>query len=166
MKILLLFPVLLYLALMLVNAPLLQSSQFINLFWAVSIEAPLFLFSSAFVVIYALSIYLAYSGIRGYQLHKIKKLERELVEIKSQLFDHQKELLEKMHGDFEVQFENFKRDNEQKFDTIIKFNQYTLEKVLEETNGSFDKYKKETQKLLRQAKGVDSKLVEKLMFWR
>jgi DNA anti-recombination protein RmuC len=126
----------------------------------------MFLFSSGFVVIYALSIYIAYSGVRGYQLHKIKKLERELVEIKSKLYDGQKEVLERMQGDFEVQFENFKRDNEQKFDTIIKFNQYTLEKVLEETNGSFEKYKKETQKLLRQAKGVDSKLVEKLMFWR
>lgn len=166
MKILLLFPVLLYLALMLVNVPLLQSAQVINIFWALDIEVPMFLFSSGFVVVYALSIYIAYSGIRGYQLHKIKKLERELVEIKSKLYDGQKEVLEQMHGDFEIQFENFKRDNEQKFDTIIKFNQYTLEKVLEETNGSFEKYKKETQKLLRQAKGVDSRLVEKLMFWR
>lgn len=166
MKILLLFPVLLYLALMLVNVPLLQSAQVINIFWATSIEVPMFLFSSWFVVIYALTLYLAYSGIRGYQLHKIKKLERELVDTKSTLYDGQKEVLERMQGDFEVQFENFKRDNEQKFDTIIKFNQYTLEKVLEETNGSFEKYKKETQKLLRQAKGVDNKLVEKLMFWK
>ena len=166
MKILLLLPVLLYLALMLVNVPLLQSAQVINLFWAGTLEIPMFLFSSGFVVIYALTIYIAYSGIRGYQLHKIKKLERETVELKGKLFDNQKELLERMQGDFEVQFENFKRDNEQKFDTIIKFNQYTLEKVLEETNGSFEQYKKETQKLLRQAKGVDSKLVEKLMFWR
>ena len=93
MKILLLLPVLLYLSLMLVNVPLLQSSQSINLFGAMSIEIPMFLFSSAFVVIYALSLYLAYSGIRGYQLHKIKKLEREVVELKSELYDNQKELL-------------------------------------------------------------------------
>jgi len=50
-----------------------------------------------------------------------------------------------------MQFENFKRDNENKFETIIKFNEYTLEKVLDETHGDFLKYKKETQKLLSQA---------------
>lgn len=126
----------------------------------------MFLFSSAFVVVYALTLYLAYSGIQGYHLHRIRKLEQELVETKSKLYDGQKDILEKMHGDFEIQLETFKRDNEQKFDTIIKYNQYTLEKVLEETNGSFEQYKKETQKLLRQAKGLDNKLVEKLMFWK
>ena len=166
MKALLLFPVLLYLALILVNVPLLQSAQTINIFWATSIDIPMFLFSSGFVVIYGLSIYLVYNGIQWYQLHKINKLNRELIEIKSELYDGQSDILEKIQGDFELQLENFKRDNEQKFDTIIKFNQYTLEKVLEETNGSFEKYKKETQKLLKQAKGVDNKLVEKLMFWR
>lgn len=51
-----------------------------------------------------------------------------------------------------MQFEKFKKDNENKFDTIIHFNQYTLEKVLEETNGNFTKYRKETEKLLAEAK--------------
>ncbi len=166
MKALLLFPVLLYLALMLVNTDLLQTAQQINLFWAQSIMVPMFLFSSAFIVLYAMLIYLSYSGIHAYQARKIHKLERQIVDVKSELYNNQKDLLARIQWDFEMQFENFKRDNENKFETIIKFNEYTLEKVLDETHGDFLKYKKETQKLLAQAQWVDKSLLEKLQVWK
>lgn len=154
-----------YLALMLVNMPLLQDSQAINLFGAQSIQTPVFMFSSFFIVIYAVVVYMVYSGINSFQARKIKKLERQIVEIKSDLYDGQKDLLAKMQWDYEVQFEKFKKDNENKFDTIIHFNQYTLEKVLEETNGNFTKYRKETEKLLAEAKWGKG-ILEKLKVWK
>lgn len=166
MKALLLFPVLMYLALMLVNTPLLQTAQEINLFGAQTLYAPMFLFSSAFIVIYAMLIYLSYSWIHAFQGRKIHKLERQIVEVKSELYNNQKDLLARIQWDFELQFENFKRDNGNKFDTIIKFNEYTLEKVLNETQWDFLKYKKETQKLLAQTKWVDKSLLEKLQVWK
>lgn len=166
MKALLLFPVLLYLTLMLVNTELLQTAQQINLFGAQIITVPMFLFSSAFIVIYAMLIYLSYSGIHAYQARKIHKLERQIVDVKWELYNNQKDLLARIQWDFEMQFENFKRDNENKFETIIKFNEYTLEKVLDETHGDFLKYKKETQKLLNQAQWIDKSLLEKLQVWK
>lgn len=166
MKTLLLFPVIIYLALMLVNAPLLKTAQSINIFGAQNLEAPVFLFSSAFLVLYAITIYVAYSWIHGFQAHKIRKLEKQVVEVKSELYNNQKDLLARIQWDFEVQFENFKRDNQNKFDAIIEFNQYTLEKVLDETNWNFAKYKKETQKVLAHAQWVDKSLLEKLQVWK
>lgn len=96
MKLILLLPILMYLALMLVNIPLLQDSQAINLFGAQSIQTPVFMFSSFFIVIYAVVVYMVYSGINSFQARKIKKLERQIVEIKSDLYDGQKDLLAKM----------------------------------------------------------------------
>jgi len=166
MNLILLFPILIYLGLLLVNMPLLKDSQLINIFWAQTINAPVFMFSSFFIVLYAVLIYVVYSGINSFQAHKLKKLEREIVELKSELYNGQKDLLAKISWDFGVQFENFKRDNQNKFDTIIEFNQYTLEKVIDETNGSFAKYKKETQKLLAHAKSGDKGMIERLKVWK
>jgi len=93
-------------------------------------------------------------------------MEREIVELKSSLYDNQKDLLNTIEGNFEVQFENFKKDNALKFDTMIRFNEYTLEKVLAETDGNFERYRKEADKLLAQAKGLDKGLLEKLKVWK
>lgn len=166
MKLILLLPILIYLALMLVNMNLLQDSQTINLFGAQDIQVPVFMFSSFFIVVYAVLVYLVYSGINSFQAHKIRKLDREIVELKSDLYDNQKELLEKIEGNFEMQFQNFKKDNALKFDTMIRFNEYTLEKVLAETDGNFDKYRKETEKLLAEAKWLDKGILEKLKVWK
>lgn len=166
MKLILLLPILVYLGLLLVNMNLLQESQAINLFGAQIIEVPVFLFSSFFIVLYAVLVYFVYNGINAFQAHKIRKLDRQIVELKSELYDGQKELLQKVEGAFETHFQKLKKDNDMKFETMIHFNEYTLEKVLEETSGNFVKYRKEAEKLLAEAKGIDKGLLEKLKIWK
>ncbi len=124
------------------------------------------MFSSFFIVLYAVVVYLAYSWVNSIQSHKLKKLDRQIVDLKSELYNNQKELLRTIREDYSVQLSNFKNDNDKKLETLIRFNEYTLEKVIDETSGNFTKYRKETQKLLAKSKGVDQGLFEKLKVWK
>lgn len=166
MKLILLLPIIAYLCLMLVNLDLLKDFQVLNLFGAQSIEIPLILFSSMFIVVYAVVVYMTYSGINSWQAHKIKKYENKIDELKALLYDNQWRLLESLEKNYTSQFQEFKKDNDAKFETLIRYNEYTLEKVIEENSGSFSKYRKETQKLLANAKGVDGSIIEKLKIWK
>jgi len=129
------------------------------------LEIPLFLFSSVFIVVYALLIYIVYSWVNSLQAHKLRKLDKQITQLKSELYNNQKDLLASIQSSYKDQLQNFKKDNDHKFETLIRYNQYTLEKVIEETSGSFTKYRKETQKLLKDAKWVDNTLLDKLKFW-
>lgn len=166
MKLILLIPIIIYLCLMLVNIPLLRDFQTLNIFWATSIEMPIIMFSSFFIVLYAVFVYIIYSWVNSYLHHKNKKLERTIVELKATLYDNQKDLLTKISTEHNDQIATFKKDNDHKFETLIRYNEYTLEKVIEETNGSFSKYRKETQKLLANTKWVDKGIFEKLKVWK
>ncbi len=162
MKTLLLFPIFIYLALMLVNIDLLWTSQEINIFWATLLNIPVFLFSSIFLVLYAVFVFLVYDG-QNYMLNKKNiQLDKEIVRLKSTLYDGQSELLSKLSENYTKSFESFKKSNDEHFDKIIKFNEYTLEKVITETWANFAKYKKETKKLLNS----DKNFVEKLKVWK
>lgn len=166
MKLLLLLPILVYLWLMLVNVELMWQMQTINMFWAWEIQVPFLLISSFFIAVYAILVYFIYSGINSFQAIKIHRLEKEVVELKSQLYDGQKDLIKGMKEEFFTQFTGFKKEIDVKFHTMVDFNQYAIEKILEETSGNFAKYKKESQKLLSQAKGIDKNLLEKLKIWK
>jgi len=144
---------------------LLRDFQTINIFGAQTLDAPIFMFSSAFIVIYAILIYIVYSWVNSLQSHKITKLQREIVTLKSELYNGQKDLLKKIQDDYREQLDTFKKDNDHKLETLISFNQYTLEKVIDETSGSFMKYRKETEKLLSDAKWGKS-ILEKLKVWK
>lgn len=89
MKLILLLPIIAYLCLMLVNLELLRDFQVLNLFGAQSIEIPLILFSSMFIVVYAVIVYMTYSGINSWQAHKIRKYESKIDELKAKLYDNQ-----------------------------------------------------------------------------
>jgi hypothetical protein len=166
MKLILLLPIVAYLCLMLVNLELLRDFQVLNIFGAQSIEMPLILFSSIFIVVYAVVVYVTYSWINSWQAHKIKKYENKIDELKALLYDNQGRLLESLEKNYTSQFTAFKKDNDIKFETLIRYNEYTLEKVIEENSGSFTKYRKETQKLLADTKWVDGSILEKLKIWK
>lgn len=166
MKLILLLPIIIYLGLMAVNIELLRDFQTINLFWALVIKAPIIMFSSFFIVLYAVIVYLSYSWINAIASRKIKKLDRQIVDLKSELYNNQKELLKNIQEDYKTQLSNFKNDNDRKLETLIRFNEYTLEKVIDETSGNFTKYRKETQKLLAKSKWVDQTLFSKLKLWK
>lgn len=162
MKTILLLPIFIYLALMLVNAGLLWTSQEINIFWATIISIPVFLFSSIFLVLYAVLVFVIYDS-HNYLLNKKNiELDKQIVALKSTLYDGQSELLWKLSNNYDKSFETFKKSHDDYFDRIIKFNEYTLEKVITETWADFDKYKKETKKLLN----ADKSIVDKLKIWK
>lgn len=165
MKLILLLPILLYAALMFVNLNLLNNFQVVNLFWAQSLELPVLMFSSYFVVLYAIVVYFAYSWVNSLQTRKIKKLKTKITELKSELYNNQKDILRTMSEDIRTQISEFKTDNDKKLETLIRFNEYTLEKVIDETSGNFAKYRKETQKLLSKSKG-DKGVLEKMKVWK
>jgi len=89
MKLILLLPIIAYLCLMLVNLELLRDFQVLNLFGTQSIEIPLILFSSMFIVVYAVIVYMTYSGINSWLAHKIRKYESKIDELKAKLYDNQ-----------------------------------------------------------------------------
>lgn len=162
MKTLLLFPLFIYLALMLVNIDLLKTSQEINLFWASTINIPVFLFSSIFLVLYTILVFIVYDG-NNFLLRKQNiDQDKKIVKLKAKLYDWQDELLDRINSDYEKSLESFQKDNNNHFDKIIKFNEYTLEKVITETWADFNKYKKETKKLLN----ADKSIVDKLKVWQ
>jgi hypothetical protein len=130
------------------------------------LEAPIIMFSSFFIVLYAVLVYVVYSWINAFQWHKIEKLNKEIVGLKSELYNGQKDLLSKIQKDYSEQLQEFKKDNDSKLETIARFNQYTIEKVIDETSWDFTKYRKETQKLLASAKWVDKWILEKLKIWK
>ena len=165
MKLILLLPLVAYLCLMLVNMNLMQDFQSVNLFWFMTLQGPIILLSSVFFVVYGVLIYITYSGINSLQAHKIKKLDQEITRLKSELYTGQKDLINSIQWDYKKQFEEFKKDNDAKLETMIRFNQYTLEKVIEETYGSFTQYRKETQKLLKNAQWVDTSILDRMKFW-
>jgi len=151
---------------MLVNLDLLKDFQVLNLFWAQTLEMPIILFSSCFIVVYAIVVYIAYSWVNSWQAHKIRNYEAKINELKALLYDNQGRLLESLEKNYSSQFDTFKKDNDAKFETLIRYNEYTLEKVIEENSGSFAKYRKDTQKLLAHAKWLDKSIVERLKIWK
>lgn len=145
---------------------LLRDFQMVNIFWAYQFEAPIILVSSVFFVLYAIVIYIAYSGINSYQAHKLWKLDKEITRLKSELYNNQKDLIAEIRWDYSEQLQKFKKDNDHKFETLIRYNEYTLEKVIEETNGSFTKYRKETQKILKDSWALWESVLDKLKIWK
>jgi len=150
---------------MLVNLELLRDFQQVNLFGAMILEWPVVMFSSVFFVVYGVLVYLTYSGLNSLQAHKIRKLDNEITKLKSELYTNQKGLLDEIRQEYKNQLFDFKQNNDQKFETMIRYNQYTLEKIIDETHGSYEKYRKETQKLLKEA-NADTSFLEKLKVWK
>ena len=95
MKILLLLPILAYLLLVLVNQDLLHTNQTINIFWAKELDIPFLFYNSVFIVIYAVLVFFAYDSLNIFLKYKLKKQEKEIIELKSKLYDWQEDIFEK-----------------------------------------------------------------------
>ncbi len=162
MKILLLFPILAYLFLLLVNIPLLKELQVLNIFWAISIEVPFFLFSSIFIVIYSVSVFFIYDWINIYLHYKIRKLDKEIIELKSDLYNWQEELIKKINSNFKESLADIKKDLNEK---ILNFSQEleeTLEKIKKENDESLNKTKKESEKIFSKLNLIDKTVLDKI----
>jgi hypothetical protein len=171
MKTILLIPIFFYLLLMSLNIDLLKSTQDINIIWF-NVKTQWLLYSTIFVMIYAVTVYFLYSWYNAFLKHKINNLEKEIVELKSNLFDEQEELVEKIKQNYDKLFEEYKKENDANFKKIIELDQNILEKIISIStpnptvaDSELDKYKKKAEKILAN-KWFNSEMIEKLKIWK
>lgn len=168
MKFLILLPILVYSILLLGNVNLLRMTQEINILWITTMTLPFFLINSVFIIWYTIFVFFIYDWINMFLNFKIKKLDKEIVELKSKLYDWQKDLIETLTKNYHNSLDEFKKDNLLKFQTIIKYNEYTLDKIISENQSDFEKHKKESSKLLAKSKFSESEdegFFDKLKSW-
>lgn len=161
MKILLLLPILVYLLLVLVNWDLLYNYQTINLFWVKSISIPFLFYNSVFIVVYSVLVFFAYDWLNIFLRYKIKKQEKEIVKLKSMLYDGQEDVIKKISKEIEKYNKDLKKDNKEIFkdyfeksderiDKIISKNNEKLEKIIKKSDEKLEEYKTSNKQLLIQ----------------
>ena len=148
MKILLLLPILFYLLLVLVNQDLLHSTQNINLFWAKQLEIPFLLYNSIFIVFYAVLVFFVYDWLNIFLKYKIWKQEKEIVKLKSKLYDWQADILKKISKEIENSYKDLKKENKETIKNILIKNEEKIEKLLKKSDEKLENYKKLNQELL------------------
>ena len=144
MNTIILLPLFLYTFLLAINMDLLSKVEKINLFWVSTPEIHIFLFTTIFIIAYIILIFFVYDGLNSYLRHKVKKMEDEIVVLKSKLFDGQKGLIEKINTNNEHILDDFKKEN------IV-----TLEK-----------HEKDTDKILDKLNLVDKNILDKIKTWK
>ena len=110
MIILLLLPVVLYIALGVFNLDLLSESQTINIFNFMDIPAPTLLYSSIFFVAYLVLIFLIFDLKWVFQNKKIDNLEAEVFGLKSKLYDEREDILKEFINDYKSKLDNFTKE--------------------------------------------------------
>ncbi len=87
MNIILLFPILIYVLLLLLNSHLLTQSDAINLFWITDIELPFISLSTIFFIVYIFLIYFSGKFSAFFTNSKINSLEKEKLKLKEKIAD-------------------------------------------------------------------------------
>ena len=125
-NIIFLFPILIYVVLLLINSNLLLQKEAVNLFWITEIEVPLISLITLFFIIYMFILYFSGKFSLFFTNSKIKSLENDKLELKSRLFD---------------QIPDLERTIDEKY-TII------LDEFKNISNKNLELHKKETSKVL------------------
>ena len=131
-NIILLFPILLYVLLILINKELLDIKENVSVFWIWEIELPIISVITVFFVLYIIIIWLLLNFGEVFVSIKKKRLEREIKDLKVKLQDWQEELLWNIKKDFIEVLEQFKEENKKSTEILKKEN----EKVV--TNLSYE----------------------------
>jgi len=184
MKVLLLLPIIIYLALILVNLDLAKNLQEVNLFGAETLKIPFLLYNSIFIVVYSVLVFFAYDSLNIFLRYKISKQEKEIVDLKSQLYDWQADILKKISKEIEnwnkearkenKEFiKNISLENDDKIKNILSKNNEKLEKFIKKSDERLEDYKnsnkellvqhwKETDKLLWKMNLIDKGILDKI----
>ncbi len=143
MKALLLLPALAYLALIMLNLQIFQESTQINFFWLYSFDIPVVIFVSIFFVLYIILIWLGFNLSNYFTGYKNKKLEKEVMDLKSKLLGKQGELIKNIESTFDGTLEKFKTEANKKLELYKKEN----EKVVSNMKYDFDAIKSKIDKI-------------------
>lgn len=120
MRLLLLLPALLYLALLVLNLDIFKASTEINFFWLARFELPVVISISIFFILYIMLIWLGFSFSNVFSNHKTKKLEKEVFDLKSKLLNKQGELIKNIEEKFEAKLGEFKKEADKKLELTKK----------------------------------------------
>lgn len=131
LNIILLFPVLIYVILLLANNELLNIKWNINLFFT-SFEINIVTFISIFFVLYILIIYSIFKFSNFFVNNKNKNLLDDVNKLKAEMQDNQPKLLENIENKFSEILEKSSAQNKQNIEILKKEN----EKVI--TNLTYD----------------------------
>ena len=125
-NIIFLFPILIYVVLLLINSTLLLEKDIVNLFWITEVEIPLITLITLFFIIYIFIIYFSWKFSLFFTNSKIKALENDKLELKSRLFD---------------QIPDLERTIDEKYSTI-------LDDFKEVSNKNLELHKNQTKQVL------------------
>ena len=139
MIILLLLPVVLYIALGVFNLALLSESQTINIFNFMDITAPTLLYSSIFFVAYLVLIFLIFDLKWVFQNKKIDNLEAEVFGLKSKLYDEREDILKEFINDYKSKLDNFTKEQTALFEKFKSESEVDLLKQKAETDRILEK---------------------------
>ncbi len=172
MKLLLLIPLFIYIWLNLVNPTIMWQSFDINLFGVKTITMPYIFVNVLFIVFYTLVIFIAFEWWIWLLKNKIKKLEKQLILTKAQLYDGQSKLLEEIKNFFESKLTEKEYRLEQQIEKITKQEQEILknynekftnilQEIQNENKQVIEKIQQETKKTLQKLDLVDDSILEK-----
>lgn len=116
MNIILLFPLLIYVILLLINSNLLSKKEIVNFFWIYKTEASVITLISLFFVLYIIFIYFSWKFSLFFTNTKNKSLEEENIKLKSKLSDLIPEIEKKMDEKFFKFLEDFKIASDKNLD--------------------------------------------------
>lgn len=151
MKIILLIPLVLYFGIVFFNMDLLSATETIRFFNFHKVEVPIYLYLTFFVSIYVIFVYLIFSFLNGLTRRKQLKLENEVFELKSKLYD-----------DREDELNVFMKEQKTRLENAVKEQKLKLESHLVEQNNMFEKYKTENNTYLSQVKSETDRILDKL----
>ncbi len=166
MALILLLPIIAFVVLLLWNTQILAQTYTIPLLFGYEYVGTFLQILTLTFAVYIVLIYLYHMAVIARAHSQNESLEQENVELKAELYNHQKDLIETIQNIFEERIDHLEGITSAKLERIAKFNEYTLEKLLKETHGNLEKYKKEAKKFLLEAEIKDESLLEKIKIWK
>jgi hypothetical protein len=115
LNLVLLFPLLLYVLLLLINIGPLATSFDINIFWLFTVNTSVIVIISFFFIWYLTLLWLVFKFSSVFSNHKNKKLTQEVSDLKAKLADGQAELIAKITSELKAEndkkLELYKKEN-------------------------------------------------------
>jgi len=162
MRLLLILPLILYLSLVFVNFDILWQESKINIFWLQTLSLPWIMINVLFIVGYTTILFLAFDWWISLLKLKNKKLEKELILTKAQLYDWQEKLIEKIKDFFEYKLNEKEIKLEEKLENILSQEESLLKKYNENILNKLEEIKQINKQTLQQVHKESEKALKKL----
>ncbi|ATU05341.1 hypothetical protein BKN14_02710 [Candidatus Gracilibacteria bacterium HOT-871] len=151
MKILMLIPVVAYMALVVFNLDMLNTSNTINIFGLADFNAPALLYSSIFWILYTILVFIFFDIKLALKNRSINRLEEEIFELKTKLYDVREDEIREFIKDYKGNLDEFTQEQRELF-----------EKFKSESERDLLKQKSETDRILEKLNILDKGFFDKI----